>query len=134
MKFKENKVQDNFLQYIPRRKHNTWEVRAQKVYLIFNHDKVIEKLLRWLVKKPYTSDIQLDELGSRVWQLIDGESSILEIGKEVLKQCGESCVPVYERLTLYFRYLSRKGWITFERGLQEQDVKHLEKVKDLEET
>lgn len=125
MKFKEKKVQDNFLQYIPKIKHNIWEVRGEKVYLIFKHDKVVEKFLRWLVKKPYVSDIELDELGSRVWQLIDGKSSVLEIGEEILKQCGKSCEPVYERMTLYFRYLNRRGWISFERGLQDKDVKNL---------
>jgi ribosomal protein S8 len=132
MKFKEKKIQDNFLQYIPRRKHNNWEVRGGKVYLIFNHDKVVEKFLRWLVKKPYVSDIELDDLGSRVWQLVDGKSSILEIGEEILKQCGKSSEPIYEKLTMYFGHLNRKGWISFERGLQDQNVKHLEEVKDLE--
>lgn len=133
MKFKEKKVQDNFLQYIPRRKHDNWELRGEKVFLIFNHDKMVEKVLRWLVKKPYVSDIELDDLGSRVWQLIDGKSSILQIGEEILKECGKTCEPVYERLTMYFRYLNKKGWVSFERGLQEGEVKHLEEVKDLEE-
>jgi hypothetical protein len=133
MKFKEKKIQDNFLQYIPKKKHKTWELREGKVFLIFNHDKMVEKFLRWLVKKPYTSDIELDDLGSRIWQLIDGESSIIKIGEEILKQCGKSCEPVYDRLSMYFGYLNRKGWVSFERGLQEQKIKSVEEVKEVEE-
>jgi hypothetical protein len=79
---------------------------------------VAERFLRWLVKKPAVSDIELDELGSRVWILIDGNRSVYDIGQELLKEFGEKCQPVYERLIMYLRYLNKKGWIAFERGNQ----------------
>lgn len=112
------KNQDNFLLYIPRRKHIQWEEKKGKVKLIFHHDKAIEKFVRWLVKKPDTSDIELDKLGSRVWMLIDGVNSIYDIGQIVLEEFGESCEPVYDRLIMYIRYLNRRGWIAFDRGEQ----------------
>lgn len=118
-KKKENFNQDNFMLYIPKKKHETWEIRKGKVYLIFYHNKPTEKLIRWLFKKPYVSDIALDDLGSAVWLFIDGKNTVYEIGKKLVGKFGETCQPVYERLIMYIRYLNRRGWITFDRGNQE---------------
>lgn len=118
-KKKESFKQDNFLLYVPKKKHETWEIREDKVYLIFYHNKAIEKFVRWLVRKPYVSDMGLDELGSTVWQLIDGKATVYDIGKKFEDKFGDSCKPVYERLIMYVRYLNKRGWITFDRGDQE---------------
>lgn len=53
--------------YIPKKKHMTYEKRGDKIYLIFHHDKPIEKFLRWLVKKPATSDLELDKLALQLF-------------------------------------------------------------------
>lgn len=118
-KKKENFKQDNFLLYVPKKKHKTWEIRKGKVYLIFYHNKAIEKFVRWLVKKPNVSDMAFDERGSAVWLLIDGKATVYDIGKKLEEKFGSSCQPVYERLIMYIRYLNRRGWITFDRGDQE---------------
>ena len=115
---KKTKKEDNFLLYIPKKKHETFEVNKGIVKLVFYHDKFAEKALRWLVKKPYISDMELDQLGSRVWLLIDGKKSVYDIGQDILNEFGSSCEPVYDRLIMYLRYLNKKGWISFERGNQ----------------
>lgn len=112
---------DNFLLYVPKKKLETFEVKKGKVKLIFYHDKWIEKFARWLVKKPYVSDMELDALGSAVWLLIDGNNSVYDIGQKLLEQFGESCEPVYDRLVMFLRYLNKRGWITFDRGNQQQE-------------
>lgn len=104
---------DNFLLYIPSKKHKTWEVRNDKVYLTFHHDKAVEKFMRWLVKKPSISDMELDELGSKTWLLIDGEKTVFQIGKDLVQIFGDKIEPVYDRLVMYLRYLNRRGWISF---------------------
>lgn len=118
-KDKKNKKEDNFLMYIPKKKHETFEVNKGIVKLIFYHDKFAEKLIRWLVKKPFVSDMELDKVGSKVWLLIDGKSSVYDIGQGLLKEFGSSCEPVYDRLIMYLRFLNKKGWISFERGQQD---------------
>lgn len=130
MKFKkEKKDQDNFLLYIPKKKHEKWEVKNGTVYLIFEHDKTAEKFARWLVKKPYVSDVELDELGSAVWQLIDGKRTLHEIGVKLVEQFGEKCDPIYDRLIMYIRHLNKKGWISFDRGPQVVNKESLGKEK-----
>jgi hypothetical protein len=115
----EKKTEDNFLLYIPKRKHETFEVKKEVVKLIIHHDKPVERAVRWLVKKPTVSDVELDKVGSKVWILIDGKSSIYDIGQGLVNEFGKSCEPVYDRLILFLRYLNKKGWISFERGNQE---------------
>lgn len=117
-KNKPQKKEDNFLLYVPVKKHTTFEVRDGKAYLIFYHRKLIERFLRWLVKKPATSYIELDDIGTIVWLSIDGEKSVYDIGQELKNRLGERAEPIYERLTMYVRYLNRKGWISFNRGKQ----------------
>lgn len=115
---KNNKKEDNFLLYIPKKKHDSFEVANGKVKLIFHHDKPVEKFVRWLVKKPYISDIELDDMGSKVWTLIDGTKSVYDIGQGLINHFGKSCEPVYDRLIMYLRYLNKKGWISFVKGDQ----------------
>jgi hypothetical protein len=110
--------EDNFMLYIPKRKHESFEVKKDIVKLIFYHDKLIERFVRWLVKKPLVSDMELDKVGSKVWLLIDGESSVFDIGQRLINEFGKSCEPAYDRLIMYLRYLNKKGWICFERGNQ----------------
>jgi hypothetical protein len=112
------KKEDNYLLYIPRIKHKIWEIRNDKICLIFQHDKVIERLIRWLFKKPYISDIELDDIGSKVWGFIDGKRTVYEIAKKNQEMYGEKFDPSYRRITLFLNYINKKGWISFERGPQ----------------
>ena len=112
---------DNFLLYVPDKKHKEYEIKKGKVLLIFHHDKPVEKFMRWLIKKPYTSDIELDTMGSRVWELINGQNTVYDIGQQLIIIYGKSCEPVYDRLILYIRYLIKKGWISFDRGHQAKE-------------
>lgn len=107
------KEEKNFLLYIPEKKHTVYEERNNKVYLVFHHNKLIEKVTSKLFRKPRVSDIELDDLGSSVWKLIDGKNNVYDITQKLQKQYGEKCEPINERLILYLRYLNRRNWIKF---------------------
>jgi hypothetical protein len=111
---------DNFLLYIPRKKHDNWEIRKGRVWLIFNHDKAVEKFMRWLVKKPTISDVELDAIGSSVWKYIDGEATVYDIGQKLSYEFGDKMEPVYDRLIMYLRHLNKKGWISFTKESQNE--------------
>lgn len=116
MKSKEkcNKEEKNFLLYIPEIKHSNYKVDENNIVtLYFEHNKPVERFARWLVKKSNISDMVLDEKSSSVWLLIDGERSIYDIAMEMAKKTGDTRDVAIERLVMYMRYISRKGWIKF---------------------
>lgn len=125
------KLEDNFLLYIPVKKHKDWEKKDGNVYLIFYHKKLVERFMRWLVKKPAVSDIKLDYIGTKVWESMNGKNTVYDIGQILLSipqlkdeyknlsedNSSEYCHPIYNRLIMYLRYLNKKGWISFKNSL-----------------
>lgn len=119
MKSKEKK-NDNFMLYVPHYNNKIeWKKKNGRVILIFHHNKLIEKFIRIFVKKPETTTLELDEMGSAVWNLIDGKKNIYEIGQIMKDKFGDKVEPLYERLIMFIRYLNKRGWIYFSRN---QDV------------
>ncbi|MBZ9636832.1 PqqD family protein [Clostridium sp. FP1] len=109
------KSEENFLLYRPLRKIEQWEVNGEKVKLFFHHNKPVERFMRWLIKKSKVSDIQLDEMGSMVWQLCDGTRTVYDIALALVERFNDTEENSINRLIMFLRYLSRKGWITFEK-------------------
>lgn len=104
----------NFLDKIPLRKEGiSWNTDENGVITLEIQNKgFFNTLAQKLFKKPKISYIHLDEMGSFVWPLIDGEKDITEIGKEVDEHFGEKAHPLYERLAKYFSILESYGFIT----------------------
>lgn len=120
MKKREQK-EHNFLLCIPSIKHREYEVENNKVYLIFNHNSPLQKVTRWFAKTPNKSDLELDDIGSFIWLNIDDTRTVYELGKKLKEEFGEKSEPLYERLTLYLRYLYKRGWISI-RKPEESDI------------
>ncbi len=66
-----------------------------------------------LFKKPKISYVHLDETGSFVWPIMDGEKDILELGKYVKEHFGDDAEPLYERLAKFFQILESYNFILF---------------------
>jgi len=60
-------------------------------------------------------NIHLDETGTRVWELIDGNRRIEEIGKEMEAEKNETVQQKYERLTTFMMILEKNSFIQFQR-------------------
>ncbi|MGH4119367.1 PqqD family protein [Clostridium sp.] len=113
---KKEKAQENFLLYRPLRKIEHWEVNDEKVKLFFHHNKHIEKLMRWLIKKSNINDIELDPRSSMVWQLCDGNNTVYDIAQTMMGKFHDTEQESIDKLIMFVRYLSRSGWITFENN------------------
>ena len=83
------------------------------VTLEMENKGVANKIMQKLIKKPKISYIHLDEMGSFIWPLMDGEKDILEIGKFVEEHFGEKANPLYERLSQYFKTLEKYNFISW---------------------
>ncbi len=107
MKRKKNTNSENYLDRRPlRATHLRWSQDDKGlVTLDIDNKGVFNKIAQVLFKRPKVSHIHLDELGSFVWPLLDGEKSIFDIGKAVEEHFGEKAHPLYERLDKYFQIL-----------------------------
>lgn len=111
---KSDTLDDAFLQQV-------YQINPQVVYQIKDNHVIIEKeqnhwvqrLFRKLyVKIPEKSYITLDDYGSFVFQIIDGNKSTNELGSLLSSKFEEADTYLYDRLTLYLHYLEvEEKWI-----------------------
>lgn len=106
------KKEENYLERIPKKSEGiVWSEENGIVTLEIENKGVMNRIMQKLLKKPKVSYVHLDEMGSFVWPIIDGEADIIKIGEEVKNHFGEKAEPLYERLSSYFRILESYGFI-----------------------
>ncbi len=108
------KKPENYLDKKPiRREDISWTEKDGSVTLEIENKGVFNRIAQKLFKKPKVSYIHLDEMGSFIWPVIDGEKTIFELGKEVEERFGDDANPLYERLVKYFQILESYNFIKF---------------------
>ena len=112
---KKNIKEENYLEKKPIcKKGLNWSKDENgNVTLEMKNKGVANMIMQKLIKKPKISYIHLDEMGSFIWPLMDGEKDILEIGKFVEEHFGEKANPLYERLSQYFKTLEKYNFIEY---------------------
>ena len=107
------KKSENYLERKPLRKESIgWKTEENGfVTLEIENKGVFNRIAQKLFKKPKISYVHLDEMGSFVWPIMDGQKDITEIGKAVDGHFGEEAHPLYERLAKYFQILDSYGFI-----------------------
>ncbi len=110
---KKEKISKNYLEKIPFPSESIqWETAEDgKVTLLIENIGFFNKIAQKFFKKPKISYVHLDENGSFVWPLMDGERNMIEIGKLVDEKFGEEAQPLYERLAKFFQILDSYGFI-----------------------
>ncbi|MBE6772304.1 MAG: PqqD family protein [Ruminococcaceae bacterium] len=89
-----------------------WNLCANgTVTLEMENTGIMNRIAQILFRKPKMTFVHLDELGSFVWQKIDGKKSVADIALEVDKFFGENSHPLYERLTVFFNILENYKFI-----------------------
>ncbi len=84
-----------------------------KVTLEIENKGIANRIAQKLIKKPKISYIHLDEMGSFIWPLIDGERNITDISVFVKEHFGENAEPLYERLAKFIKILESYKFISF---------------------
>ncbi len=110
---KKQKKSENYLEKKPMRPaHIGWSAdESGNVTLEIENKGIFNRVAQKLLKKPKISYIHLDEIGSFLWPIIDGEKSIMDIGPLVEEKFGEKSHPLYERLSKYFQILDSYSFI-----------------------
>ena len=103
---------ENYLERKPKRCDEiSWSKEGEIVTLAIENKGFMNRVFQKLLKKPAVSYVHLDEVGSFVWQIMDGETDIICLGKKVKEQFGEKAEPLYERLVKYFQILESYRFI-----------------------
>lgn len=111
-----NRQIDNYLDGKPLRNEKIpWSADDGQVTLEIENKGLWNRLFQKLLKKPRISYVHLDEMGSFVWPLLDGEKTILEIGEAVEDRFGDAAKPLYERLVKYFQILESYHFISLNK-------------------
>jgi hypothetical protein len=72
-----------------------------------------------------TYNINLDEYGTTVWRLIDGELSVREIGEILITQFGETVEPLYPRLAAFLRILEANNAVELRQKRIKKKLKRI---------
>ena len=110
---KKEVISKNYLEKIPSRPaHIKWSTdEAGMVTLDIENTGLMNRVAQKLFRKPKVSHIHLDEMGSFVWPLLDGDKNIIELGELIKEQFGDKANPLYERLAKYFQILDSYHFI-----------------------
>ncbi len=84
---------------------------AGAVTLEVENKGIFNRIAQRLFGKPKISYIHLDENGSFIWLLLDGEKTVSDIGEAVREHFGEKAEPLYERLIKFITILESYGFI-----------------------
>ena len=116
------KNKENFLDYIP--KHNSlYEYKKNEqgnVEIHVLNRGLYNRIAQFLFHRPEYSDIELTGMGTFIWEAMDGEKNVFEIGKCVKEEFGEEAEPLYERLCTYIKNLHNLGYIVYVNKIPER--------------
>ena len=108
------KAAANYLDLVPRRQVAGWHAGEDGlVTLEVEHRGVVHTLAQKLLHKPRISYIHLDEMGSFVWPLIDGEQTVAQLAGPLSERFGPAAEPLYPRIAKYMQILASYGFIRF---------------------
>lgn len=109
------KLSANYLDYIPVYKQGLeYKTDDDGSVTLYQENKgLFYFITQKLLGKPRISQIHLDEMGTFIWPLINGEHSVMDISVSVKEHFGEKAEPLYDRLVTYMAMLERYGFIEF---------------------
>lgn len=109
------KQKENYLDYIP--KHNTRFPYQKKengrIEVKVSNRGLFNRIAQVIFRRPKHSYIELDDFGSFIWEQVDGERTVYEIGKLVREQFGKEAEPLYERLSQFLHILRKNAFILY---------------------
>ncbi len=113
MRFGRKKVQPNYLDKIPTRADLAWSTDETGIVTLHRENTgLFNRAAQKLLRKPRTSHIHLDEMGSFIWPLIDGCKTVGELAELAAQRFGEKADPAYPRMAKYIQILASYEFVT----------------------
>ena len=115
-KSKKEVLDINYLDLIPQRAENLrWhtEEATGLITLEVENTGVFHTIAQKVFHKPRITQVHLDETGSYLWPLIDGQKTVADLAECMKQQFGEKADPLYPRIIKYFQIVESYHFIQF---------------------
>lgn len=110
---KKNK-KENYLDRVPIINDKKWNLTDDgMVEVVVENKGFYHSIAQKFFRKPRFSFIKLDAYGSCVWQEIDGQKTVYEIGQILEKKHKKAGDKLYPRLVTFFGILEQNKYIRF---------------------
>ncbi len=108
-----SKKSENYLDLIFQRNGSLkFEENSDGAITIFVENKgFFNRMAQRFFAKPKVSQIHLEEFGSYIWKLLDGNLSVLQISEKVHERFQEKADPLLPRLVQYFKILENNSFV-----------------------
>jgi hypothetical protein len=93
-----------------------WEERDGTVIITIARTDWLARLLRWLIARPLKRRIELDEIGSLVWQLCDGQHTVGDIAEELIRRYRLMRREAITSLAEFLSQLRRRGLVGWQEA------------------
>lgn len=114
-KSKKEVLDINYLDLIPVRAEGLqWFTdRRDRIVLKVENTGLFNKIAQKVFNKPQFTKVHLDQQGTFIWPLIDGERTVADIAALVKDEFGEAAEPLYPRIVKYFQIVESYHFIKF---------------------
>lgn len=108
-------ISKNYLDKVPAKPQSiAWKENSKGLVTLEIENKgCANKIAQMLFKKPKTSYIHLDKMGSFVWKNINGEINIHAIAERVSESFGDEANPLFERLAIFFKIMDSYSFVAW---------------------
>ncbi len=87
--------------------------RRDRIVLKVENTGLFNKIAQKVFNKPQFTKVHLDQQGTFIWPLIDGERTVADIAALVKDEFGEAAEPLYPRIVKYFQIVESYHFIKF---------------------
>ena len=114
-KSKKEVLDINYLDLFPvRAEELQWFTdRRDRIVLKVENTVLFNKIAQKVFSKPQFTKVHLDQQGTFIWPLIDGERTVADIAALVRDEFGEAAEPLYPRIVKYFQIVESYHFIKF---------------------
>lgn len=89
-----------------------WKSDEKGMVTLYTENKgAMNTIMQKLIRKPRFSQIHLDEMGSFIWKMCDGQTDIHAIAGAVHEEFGNKADPLYDRLLKFFEIVESYGFV-----------------------
>lgn len=111
---KQKKQSKNYLDLIPVRAEGlAWTQDDEGIVVLeVENTGVFNRIAQKCFKRPKVTKVHMEQFGSFLWPLIDGERPVKELADLLKEQFGEEAEPLYPRVAKYMQIMESYHFIS----------------------